>query len=102
MTSPLNFRHRAGVRPYTSTFVFAKPCVFDKQSPGPIHCGLSEERRLFSRSYETILPSSLAMIHSSTLGFSRSEEHTSELQSRPHLVCRLLLEKKKKKKITTK
>src|SRR3989442_3736117 len=27
---------------------------------------------------------------------SRSEEHTSELQSRPHLVCRLLLEKKKK------
>src|SRR5690554_3612701 len=28
-------------------------------------------------------------------GFDRSEEHTSELQSRPHLVCRLLLEKKK-------
>src|SRR5690554_7570223 len=28
---------------------------------------------------------------------ARSEEHTSELQSRPHLVCRLLLEKKKKK-----
>src|SRR5690554_7279661 len=39
---------------------------------------------------------------------TRSEEHTSELQSRPHLVCRLLLEKKntkinrinKRKKIT--
>src|SRR3989442_9790561 len=33
-----------------------------------------------------------------SLGISRafrSEEHTSELQSRPHLVCRLLLEKKK-------
>src|SRR5690554_5754741 len=28
-------------------------------------------------------------------GEGRSEEHTSELQSRPHLVCRLLLEKKK-------
>src|SRR5687768_17682289 len=28
----------------------------------------------------------------------RSEEHTSELQSRLHLVCRLLLEKKKKKR----
>src|SRR3989442_8119157 len=27
--------------------------------------------------------------------YTRSEEHTSELQSRPHLVCRLLLEKKK-------
>src|SRR5690625_6625580 len=32
----------------------------------------------------------------------RSEEHTSELQSRGHLVCRLLLEKKKKKKINAK
>src|SRR5215510_5386649 len=32
------------------------------------------------------------------LATSRSEEHTSELQSRGHLVCRLLLEKKKKKK----
>src|SRR5690625_5508010 len=31
----------------------------------------------------------------------RSEEHTSELQSRGHLVCRLLLEKKKKKKKIT-
>src|SRR5216684_8687595 len=31
---------------------------------------------------------------------TRSEEHTSELQSRLHLVCRLLLEKKKKKNIT--
>src|SRR2546422_146195 len=31
-------------------------------------------------------------------GGSRSEEHTSELQSRLHLVCRLLLEKKKKNK----
>src|SRR6266498_5358784 len=28
------------------------------------------------------------------LWYDRSEEHTSELQSRPHLVCRLLLEKK--------
>src|SRR5690349_23926798 len=33
-----------------------------------------------------------------TRGSARSEEHTSELQSRRDLVCRLLLEKKKKKK----
>src|SRR5476651_2910961 len=33
-------------------------------------------------------------------GLWRSEEHTSELQSRQYLVCRLLLEKKKKKKQT--
>src|SRR5690554_7378222 len=35
----------------------------------------------------------------SELEILRSEEHTSELQSRPHLVCRLLLEKKKNKQI---
>src|SRR5690625_498237 len=34
---------------------------------------------------------------SAVAGFGRSEEHTSELQSRGHLVCRLLLEKKKRK-----
>src|SRR2546422_2695272 len=34
-------------------------------------------------------------------GAGRSEEHTSELQSRLHLVCRLLLEKKKKRNINT-
>src|SRR2546421_4392203 len=37
-----------------------------------------------------------------TLPVLRSEEHTSELQSRSDLVCRLLLEKKKKKKKTVK
>src|SRR2546422_5292944 len=45
----------------------------------------------------------LARIHRYTLDrlrqeIERSEEHTSELQSRLHLVCRLLLEKKKKKR----
>src|SRR2546422_5833101 len=35
-------------------------------------------------------------IQVSSSGLTRSEEHTSELQSRLHLVCRLLLEKKKK------
>src|SRR5438552_7200796 len=34
-----------------------------------------------------------------TIGRARSEEHTSELQSPDHLVCRLLLEKKKKHSI---
>src|SRR2546422_8540556 len=35
-------------------------------------------------------------------GIERSEEHTSELQSRLHLVCRLLLEKKKKRERSSK
>src|SRR5690554_7450779 len=36
-------------------------------------------------------------IENGQITIKRSEEHTSELQSRPHLVCRLLLEKKKTK-----
>src|SRR5438309_8931785 len=39
---------------------------------------------------------------SSLIRLRRSEEHTSELQSQFHLVCRLLLEKKKKKKYKNK
>ena len=34
----LTFRHRAGVRPYTSPRGFAEPCVFSKQSPPPTLC----------------------------------------------------------------
>ena len=36
---PLTFRHRAGVSPYTSTFVLAETCVFDKQFRGLFSCG---------------------------------------------------------------
>src|SRR5437660_2206769 len=43
-------------------------------------------------------PCTLSKYRSQLFPRSRSEEHTSELQSRGHLVCRLLLEKKKKKK----
>src|SRR2546422_2938725 len=42
-----------------------------------------------------------ALQHTGRVG-ERSEEHTSELQSRLHLVCRLLLEKKKKENKTNK
>lgn len=68
---PLTFQHRAGVRPYTSSLDFAEPCVFDKQSPGPLHCGPDlTSGRPFSRSYGSILPSSLAMNLSSALEYS--------------------------------
>src|SRR2546429_1793052 len=39
------------------------------------------------------------LFHLANVALVRSEEHTSELQSRLHLVCRLLLEKKKKNKL---
>src|SRR5436305_3366353 len=40
-------------------------------------------------------PRSVEVSSRATRYVQRSEEHTSDLQSRPHLVCRLLLEKKK-------
>src|SRR5947209_18746490 len=58
------------------------------------------ERRLFDLAVEVALVQTLE--HSNQRYFDgeieRSEEHTSELQSRQYLVCRLLLEKKKQKK----
>ncbi len=36
---PLTFQHRAGVSPYTSTFVLAETCVFGKQFRGRLSCG---------------------------------------------------------------
>jgi hypothetical protein len=36
---PLTFQHRAGVSPYTSTFVLAETCVFGKQLHGFLSCG---------------------------------------------------------------
>src|SRR5947208_12057416 len=41
----------------------------------------------------------ITVVRSGAAGNVRSEEHTSELQSPDHLVCRLLLEKKKKRTI---
>src|SRR3712207_7340523 len=47
------------------------------------------------------VPVTTSAPHSREALAQRSEEHTSELQSRQYLVCRLLLEKKKKKTIHT-
>src|SRR2546421_8525270 len=57
-------------------------------------------RRLYCLIARRILTNSTWPLHSVNL--ERSEEHTSELQSRSDLVCRLLLEKKKKKKCNQK
>ena len=75
----LTFRHRAGVTPYTSTFVLAECCVFVKQSQPPFHCGPSRlqavraftyQRRTLSRSYGANLPSSFSRVLSSALEYS--------------------------------
>src|SRR5438309_7671657 len=65
--------------------------------------GLSEEmrRKGLEKTPTAVLSRGTAAVRTKTLIVnlpgSRSEEHTSELQSQFHLVCRLLLEKKKKK-----
>ena len=74
----LTFRHRAGVTPYTSTFVLAQCCVFVKQSQPPILCGplrlplctFTYQGHTFSRSYGINLPSSLTRVLSSALAYS--------------------------------
>src|SRR2546422_6426018 len=49
--------------------------------------------------YQELSDRGAMLQHKQQTGMPRSEEHTSELQSRLHLVCRLLLEKKKKKDV---
>src|SRR5258708_13696912 len=59
--------------------------------------GSKVESRAFVQTINSYLPHALTINKSLLFEQKRSEEHTSELQSPDHLVCRLLLEKKKKK-----
>src|SRR3712207_7643423 len=54
------------------------------------------DRVFYSAEYPTVEEAPYRHLSTVSLHTSRSEEHTSELQSRQYLVCRLLLEKKKK------
>src|SRR5438552_8869718 len=78
--------------PYTTLFRSASP-VAGSTSPFENPNGSNHSRPQKSPlSAESAIASSSV----SAMTTSRSEEHTSELQSPEHLVCRLLLEKKKK------
>src|SRR5690554_7490704 len=73
------------------------------QLPALIFLGLPFPLALATHKIATVaLGAGATLRHVREGHLNRSEEHTSELQSRPHLVCRLLLEKKKKKYKTTK
>src|SRR5690349_23436536 len=79
---------RSTLFPYTT--LFRSPTVATLESTVPSfarNVNESEPWKLWSGVYVRLEPAP-----------DRSEEHTSELQSRRDLVCRLLLEKKKKKK----
>src|SRR2546422_7375681 len=79
---------RSTLFPYTTLFR-----SLDARAHPPEHGEESGARRVHAH----VLDEQLALFREHRGGDKRSEEHTSELQSRLHLVCRLLLEKKKKK-----
>src|SRR3989441_9356127 len=77
-------------RPPRST-LFPYTTLFRSPAPGTLAAG---ERRRRARRERAPRPRRRGVVRAS--GRSRSEEHTSELQSLAYLVCRLLLEKKNK------
>src|SRR5690625_6851896 len=80
------FHGRVGASRRGELSVFADTWQMAAKAVRPLpvlHAGLSEESQVRRRYVDLIVRQ------------QRSEEHTSELQSRGHLVCRLLLEKKK-------
>src|SRR3712207_7879302 len=81
---------RSTLFPYTTLFrsIFSVNLIRNRYfENAKDNCFITFRRSTMSR-VRCSIPSSVM--------FSRSEEHTSELQSRQYLVCRLLLEKKKK------
>src|SRR2546422_8213202 len=87
---------RSTLFPYTTLFRSKDPIVQRIVHLGPRHGGPPGNGRYFTvnRTVSTTSGFKGTCLQSATT--ARSEEHTSELQSRLHLVCRLLLEKKKK------
>src|SRR2546422_5529006 len=87
------FNDTATTEIYTLSLHDALPIL----SASALACGMKPSTWMFDlrNSSAALSPSAIRPINRTS---NRSEEHTSELQSRLHLVCRLLLEKKKKKK----
>src|ERR1039458_7979952 len=91
--------HAANPRPFLKAAPLPMAATVAVAMIGPIpgiairrlHCSSSPQMRAISLSASSICPCRYCISNR-----SRSEEHTSELQSLRHLVCRLLLEKKKK------
>src|SRR5207247_10832829 len=94
------FNHTPTTEIYTLSLHDALPISGRTAEPD---AGAADEQLLKSVQVGTDGPALLEFFRKRTLtdeGRKRSEEHTSELQSRVDLVCRLLLEKKKKNKTT--
>src|SRR5690606_41719241 len=87
---------------YTLSLHDALPIFSRLRSSLPMNSSPVVRVMLPTPSLVPVLPSDADLKHKEGVGsMTRSEEHTSELQSRENLVCRLLLEKKKKIKVQT-
>src|SRR5205823_12453776 len=82
---------RSTLFPYTTLFRSCSPAAISKS------CGTAVSS-LANPIWSIIIGTTIACASARIAEKTRSEEHTSELQSLAYLVCRLLLEKKKKKK----
>src|SRR3712207_8752122 len=80
---------RSTLFPYTTLFRSPKGKRIDRTRP-------RVWRRAMSEKTAAALAQMMTAVVANGNGTARSEEHTSELQSRQYLVCRLLLEKKNK------
>src|SRR5205809_3480011 len=87
------------IRPPPRSTLFPYTTLFRSTNPAPILPWETTSTIQALRRLRTSLTTALRRVTPARAIVSevRSEEHTSELQSRLHLVCRLLLEKKKKK-----
>src|SRR3712207_6903235 len=86
------FRSRAGLEPVADAPGRAVGVEWEQRGPSALHV---REVDAGVRAHEAV-----TCLRDHQLAPPRSEEHTSELQSRQYLVCRLLLEKKKKQSPT--
>src|SRR3712207_8694127 len=92
---------RSTLFPYTTLFRSRVQAVRARRDSEPVERALAELKAAAAEEDRNLMPNLLACarVHASE-GEIRSEEHTSELQSRQYLVCRLLLEKKKPTPLT--
>src|SRR5687767_15736798 len=81
-------------RPPRST-LFPYTTLFRSEASRRHHADLVERRAAHERRTRNVRPAVRGSLRRAGAEVSRSEEHTSELQSLAYLVCRLLLEKKK-------
>src|SRR5690349_23481737 len=92
---------RSTLFPYTT--LFRSSIVLDEVANRPfnpmVNAGAIAVAELMDGASPEERIANMLALFGGLAGRQRSEEHTSELQSRRDLVCRLLLEKKKKKKI---